>query len=291
MGILPRAIAETALRFGAEIQTNAEVVQVIIKDDTATGIVLKNGDEIPAPMVISSADLKNTFLRLVDPTHLEPHSLLQVRNTKFRGACAKMNLALGELPNFKVTPGSGAGPHHYGLIHIGPSIDYLEHAFDDAKYGSFSKKPFLEIAIPSVTDPSLAPPGKHVMSVFMQYAPYHLRDGNWKKKREELGDLVVDTINEYAPNFKNSILHRQVLTPLDLEETYSLTEGNIYHGELSLDQLFFMRPVPGWAQYRTPIRNLYLCGATTHPGGGVTGMPGYNAAREILKDWRKVKRY
>lgn len=287
MGILPRAIAEAALRFGAEIQTNAEVAQALIKNDVATGVALKNGDEILATMVISSADLKNTFLRLVDPTHLEPHFLLQVRNFRFRGACAKINLALGELPNFKAIPGSGAGPQHHGLIHIGPNIDYLERAFDDAKYGSFSKKPFLEIVIPSVTDLSLAPPGKHVMSVLMQYAPYHLRNGDWKEKREELGNLVVDTINEYAPNFKNSILHRQVLTPLDLEEIYGLTEGNIYHGEMTLDQLFFMRPIPGWARYRTPIKNLYLCSASTHPGGGVTGVPGYNAAREILKDRRR----
>ncbi|MGH7772894.1 MAG: phytoene desaturase family protein [Candidatus Binatia bacterium] len=290
MGQLSHAIAQAAKHYGAEIRTNAEVAEVLIKNDAASGVALQNGGEISATMVISSADLKNTFMGLVDPTHLDPHFLLQVRNAKFRGACAKVNLALGELPNFKGLPGGETAPHHHGLIHIGPSIDYLERAFDDAKYGCFSKKPFLEIVIPSVTDSSLAPRGKHVMSVFMQYAPYHFKDGNWKEKREALGDLVVDTISEYAPNFKNSILHRHVLTPLDLEETYGLTEGNIYHGELSLDQLFFMRPVPGWARYRTPIKNLYLCGSGTHPGGGVSGIPGYNAARQILKDWRKLNR-
>lgn len=289
MGNLSQAIAAAACRHGAEIRTNAEVAQVLIKNGKASGVALRNGDEIEASAVLSATDVKNTFLKLVDPSYLDPHFRLQVHHTKFRGACAKINFALDELPRFRGRNGPGPAPEHRGLIHIGPSIDYLERAFDEAKYGGYSKKPFLELAIPSVTDPTLAPPGKHVMSVFMQYAPYHLKDGRWNDERDRLGDLVVQTIQEYAPNFKNSILHRQVLTPADLEEIYGLTEGNIHHGELSLDQLFFMRPVPGWARYRTPIQNLYLCSASAHPGGGVSGAPGYHAAREVLSDWRKLK--
>ncbi len=289
MGNLPTAIAESAKHYGAEIRTNAQVALVTVKDGVATSVVLENGDEISTKMVISNTDVRNTFFRLIDPTHLDPHFVLQVRNVRFRGACAKINLALAELPNFNGLRPSGTTPFHHGLIRIAPSVDYLERAFDDAKYGHFSEKPFLEIAVPSVIDPSLAPPGRHVMSVLMQYAPYRLRSGDWEQRREELGDLVVETLSNYAPNLKHAILHRQVLTPVDLEETYSLTEGNFHHGEMSLDQLFIMRPIPGWARYRTPIKNLYLCGASAHPGGGVTGVPGRNAAREILKDWRKVK--
>lgn len=286
MGSLPGAIAQVARQHGAEVRLEADVAQVVIKDGMATGVVLKGGEEIAASVVVSSADAKSTFLRLVNATYLEPRFVLQIRNIRFRGACAKVNLALDELPRFRAVPNDRPQLYLRGLIHIGPTLDDLERAFDDAKYGDFSKRPFLEITIPSVLDPSLAPPGKHFMSILMQYAPYRLKNGDWRKKREELGDLVVDTIAEYAPNFKNSILHRQVLTPLDLEEIYSLTEGNIYHGEMALDQLFIMRPIPGWARYRTPIRNLYLCGASAHPGGGITGAPGYNASREILKDWK-----
>jgi phytoene dehydrogenase-like protein len=289
MGNLSGALADAARRFGAEIRTESEVAQIVVKDGAAAGVTLGSGDEFDSAMVISNADVKNTFLNLVSPIHLEPNFVLQTKNVRFRGACVKINLALDRLPRFRGLQGDGADPHLFGLIQIGDSIDELERAFDDAKYGSYSKRPFLEIAIPSLKDPSLAPAGKHVMSVFMQYAPYHLKEGSWKERREELGDHVVNTIGEYAPNFKDSILHRQVLTPLDLEEIYGLTEGNINHGEMSLDQLFVMRPVPGWARYRTPVKNLYLCGATTHPGGGVTGLPGYNAAREILKDWRDRK--
>jgi phytoene dehydrogenase-like protein len=188
-------------------------------------------------------------------------------------------LALDTLPRFKSAPEQTLG----GAIHIGPSIDYLERAADDAKYGRFSRQPFLEITIPSVADPSLAPAGKHVMSVWMQSAPYHLRETNWSDQRDALGDLVVDLIEDYAPGLKDSILHRQVLTPLDLEQIYGLTEGHPYHGEMSLDQIFFMRPIPGWARYGTPIENLYLCGSGTHPGGGITGLPGYYAAKRILQ--------
>jgi phytoene dehydrogenase-like protein len=205
-----------------------------------------------------------------------------VRRYKFRGSSGKVNLALDALPEFSARPGPG---HHLrGAISISPAVDYMERAYDDAKYGRFSRKPYIDIVIPSLTDPSVAPPGKHVMSCFVQYAPYHLKEGTWDDQREAFGDTVIDTLAEYAPNIRNVILHRQVLTPLDLEREFGLTEGNIFQGELTLEQLFFLRPAPGWAQYRTPIRNLYMCGSATHPGGGIMGAPGRNAARRILRD-------
>jgi phytoene dehydrogenase-like protein len=204
---------------------------------------------------------------------------------KFRGSSGKVNLALDGLPDFRCLP--GAGTHLRGAISISPSIEYMERAYDEAKYGRFSRRPYIDIVIPSLTDPSVAPPGKHVMSCFVQYAPYDLKEGNWDAKREEFGDTVVNTICEYAPNLKDIILHRQVLTPLDIERLFGLSEGNIFQGELSLEQLFFLRPVPGWAQYRTPIRNLYMCGSATHPGGGIMGAPGLNAARRILAEWKR----
>ncbi|MBI4527704.1 MAG: NAD(P)/FAD-dependent oxidoreductase [Deltaproteobacteria bacterium] len=289
MGNLSDAIARTAKRFGAEVRTNAEVRQVIIKNGAATGVALQNGDEVSARAILSSADLRSTLLRLVEPIDLDPHFAWQARNFRFRGGCAKVNLALGEFPNFRNLEKRLSAAEKPALIRLAPSLEYLERASDEAKYGDFSSSPFLEIAIPSATDPSLAPAGQHVMSIFMQYAPYHLKKGDWKSRREELGDRIVDTVSDLVPNLKNSILHRQVLTPLDLEEVYGLTEGSGYHGELSLDQLFVMRPVPGWARYRTPIRNLYLCGSSAHPGGGITGIPGHNAAREVLSDWRNLR--
>jgi len=194
-----------------------------------------------------------------------------------------MNLALSGLPDFKCLP--GAGPHLRGAISISPGMEYMERAYDDSKYGRFSRCPYIDIVIPSLTDPTVAPAGKHVMSCFVQYAPYELKEGTWDERREEFGDTVIDTLAEYAPNLRDIILYRQVLTPLDIERTFSLTEGNIFQGELSLQQLYLMRPVLGWAQYRTPIRNLYICGSCTHPGGGIMGAPGRNAARKILKDW------
>jgi phytoene dehydrogenase-like protein len=285
IGNLPQAIADAARRFGAKIQADAEVTQILIKGGRATGVVLQNGQEISGAAIISSADTKRTFLRLVEPTYLDPEFLLRVKNVRSRGTVAKVNLALDALPKFKCLPDHGESANLGGIIHIGPTLDYLERAADDAKYGRFSTQPFLEITIPSVADPSLAPPGSHVMSVWMQYAPYHLRDRNWNEQRDGLGNTVVNTIETYAPGFKNSILHRQVLTPLDLEQTFGLTEGSIYHAEMSLDQVFFMRPIPGWAGYATPIQNLYLCGSGTHPGGGITGLPGYYAAKKILQAW------
>jgi len=246
-------------------------------------VVLENGDELHADIVSSSVDPNRTFLKMVGPGHLPGDFLDEVRRYKFRGSSGKVNLALDALPEFKCLPGTG--PHLRGAISISPSVEYMERAYDDAKYGQYSRRPYMDVVIPSLTDPSVAPPGKHVMSCFVQYAPYKLKDGNWDEKREAFGDTVIDTLSEYAPNIKNIIIGRQVVTPLDLEREFGLTEGNIFQGELSLEQLFFLRPVPGWAQYRTPIRNLYMCGSATHPGGGIMGAPGRLAAVEILKDW------
>jgi phytoene dehydrogenase-like protein len=282
-GGLSRALESAARSAGVEVRTNAWVERIVTDAGKATGVALVDGEQIDGSRVISNADPKRTLCDLLDPSNLDPDFLRRVLNIKFRGVCARVNLALGELPEFTCVPGEG--PHLHGLISISPSLKYLERAFDDAKYGEPSREPYLEAVIPSLTDPSLAPAGKHVMSILVQYAPYHLKHGIWDDaKRDALGDQVVKTLAAYAPNIESAILHRQVLTPLDLEAVFRLTEGNIYHGEMTLDQLFFMRPVPGWARYRTPVEGLYLCGAGTHPGGGVTGVPGYNAAREILKD-------
>jgi phytoene dehydrogenase-like protein len=289
IGNLAQALAIAAQQHGAEIRTSAGVAKIVTKNGAATGAILENGDELSAATVISSADVKRTFLKLVEPTYLDPHFLLQVRNIRSRGTVAKVNLALDGLPNFKASTDHDARAALGGIIHIGPTLDYLERASDDVKYGRFSLKPFLEITIPTIADPSLAPSGKHIMSVWMQYAPYQLKGTTWNEQREALGDSVVNLIEDYAPGFKNSILHRQVLTPLDLEQIYGLSGGHLYHAEMALDQIFFMRPLPGWSRYHTPIDNLYLCGSGTHPGGGVTGLPGYYAAKEVLKSWGKKR--
>jgi phytoene dehydrogenase-like protein len=232
--------------------------------------------------VLSSADPRITFQKLMEPGDLPAEFLEDVGRYKYRGSSGKVNLALDALPDFRCLPGPGA--HLRGAISVSPGVEYMERAYDDAKYGDFSRRPYIDMVIPSLTDPSVAPPGKHVLSCFVQYAPYKLREGTWDQKREAFGDAVVDTISQYAPNLRKIILHRQVLTPLDLEREWSLSEGNIFQGELSLEQLFFLRPVPGWARYRTPIGGLYLCGSATHPGGGIMGAPGRLAALEVLKD-------
>ena len=286
MGTISRVIAEAARHYGAEIRTQAAVDQVLVKNGRACGVALASGEEIHAKVVVSGVDPKRTFLKMVDARHLDAEFVEQVEGFKIRGSSAKVNLALDALPNFTSLPGDG--PHLAGAISISPSIDYIERAYDDAKYGDFSRRPYMDIILPSMLDPSMAPPGKHVMSIFVQYAPYHLKNGTWPEKREALGDAVIDTLSEYAPNIKDIILHRQVVTPWDLEQEFGLTEGNIFQGELTLDQLFFLRPVPGWAKYRTPIKNLYMCGACTHPGGGVIAASGRLAALEILKDWSGV---
>ncbi len=282
MGGVSDSIAKAAQHLGAEIRLEAPVQEFIIKDGKAKGVALQSGEEIHADVVASSLDPKLTFLKLMNSDHLDSEFVQAIKNYKIRGSSGKVNLALGELPNFTCMPGEG--PHLRGAVSISPSIDYLERAYDDAKYGSFSRKPYMDVIIPSMIDPSMAPPGKHVMSIFVQYAPYDLLGRTWEDAREDFGDAVVNTLAEYAPNLKNAILHRQVLSPWDIEQQFGLTEGNIFQGELSLDQLFFLRPVAGWAQYRTPIKNLYLCGSAAHPGGGVMGAPGRLAAFEIMKD-------
>jgi len=279
-GAISLAIAAAAREAGVEIRTEAAVSRILVTSGTAAGVVLDNGDEIRGRIVVSSVDPNLTFLRMIGADQLPEEFVEDVRRYKFRGSSGKVNLALDALPDFTSLP--GAGPHLRGAISISPAVDYMERAYDDAKYGRYSQQPYIDIVIPSLTDPSVAPPGKHVMSCFVQYAPYHLKDGSWDDHREAFGDTVINTIAGYAPNMKNIVLHRQVLTPLDLEREFGLTEGNIFQGELTLEQLFFLRPAPGWAQYRTPIRNLYMCGAATHPGGGIMGAPGRNAARCIL---------
>jgi phytoene dehydrogenase-like protein len=286
-GAISNAIGDAAREAGVEIRTKAPIAKIQVKDGKAAGVVLQNGDELYADVVSSSVDPNLTFLKMIDSGHLPDDFLEDVRRYKFRGSSGKVNMALDALPDFKCLPGPGA--HLRGAISISPSVEYMERAYDDAKYGAFSRRPYIDCVIPSLTDPSVAPPGKHVMSCFVQYAPYKLKEGPqaWDQQREAFGDTVVNTLSEYAPNLKNIILHRQVLTPLDLEREFGLTEGNIFQGELSLEQLFFLRPVPGWARYRTPIKNLYMCGSATHPGGGIMGAPGRIAALEILKDWVK----
>jgi phytoene dehydrogenase-like protein len=284
-GAISNAIAGAAIEAGAEIRTLAGIAEIIVKDGKAKGVALSNGDELFADIVSSSVDPRQTFVKFIGKEHLPEEFLEEVRRYKFRGSSGKVNLALDALPDFKCMPGAGA--HLRGAISISPSVEYMERAYDDAKYGNYSRHPYIDIVIPSLTDPSVAPPGKHVMSCFVQYAPYKLRAGlNWDGEKKAFGESVIDTISEYAPNIKNIILHQQVLTPLDLEREFGLTEGNIFQGELSLEQLFFLRPVPGYAQFRTPIKNLYLCGSATHPGGGIMGAPGRLAALEILKDFK-----
>ena len=284
-GAISNAIAAAAREFGAEIRTQASVDKILVKNGRTTGVVLKSGEEISASVVSSSVDPHLTFEKFLEPSELPSDFLESVRRYKFRGSSGKVNLALDALPDFKSLSGQGA--HLRGAISISPSIEYMERAYDDAKYGRYSRKPYIDIVIPSLTDPSVAPPGKHVLSCFVQYAPYKLAQGTWDEQREAFGDTVVNTIAEHAPNIKKIIVGRQVLTPLDLEREFGLTQGNIFQGELSLEQLFFLRPVPGWAYYRTPIDNLYMCGSATHPGGGIMGAPGRIASQVILKDWSK----
>jgi phytoene dehydrogenase-like protein len=286
-GAISAAIAAAAREAGAEVRTQAPIARILVKHGRATGVVLRSGEELRGEIISSSVDPHQTFRKMLAPDELPGEFLDQLRQYKFRGSSGKVNLALDALPDFKCLPGAGA--HLRGAISISPSLEYMERAYDDAKYGSISRRPYIDVVIPSLTDPSVAPPGKQVLSCFVQYAPYKLKEGSWEEKREALADTVINTLAEYAPNIRNIIVGRQVLTPLDLEQEFGLTEGNIFQGELSLEQLFFLRPVPGWAQYRTPIKNLYLCGSATHPGGGIMGAPGRLAAMQILKDWKKGK--
>jgi len=282
-GGISNAIASAARSLGAEIRTEAPVARIEVRTGRATGVVLASREEVAAGTVLSSVDSHNTFLKLVEPGHLEPAFLDEVRRYKYRGSSGKVNLALDGLPELACRP--GAGEWLRGAISFSPSVDYMERAYDDAKYGRFSRRPYIDCIIPTLVDPSMAPPGKHVMSCFVQYAPYHLADGAaWDDaQRNAFGEAVLDTLEERFTNIRSLILHQQVLTPLDIERITGLTEGNIFQGELSLEQLFFNRPVPGWARYRTPIKDLWMCGSATHPGGGIMGAPGRIAALELLK--------
>ncbi len=287
VGAITQAMAAAAKQAGAEIRTDAEIAEIRVKDGVATGVVLKSGEELNARAVVSNADPKRTLMQLVDPSHLSPDFVQKIKNYRCMGTVAKINLALSGLPEFTALKSKGNGSLLQGRIQISPEIDYLERAFDESKYGNFSRNPYIEIAFPSLSDPSLAPNGQHVMSIYMQYAPYNLKNSDWESQRTALGETVVKTIAQYAPNLPQLILRHQIITPKDLEETYGLTGGHIFHGELALDQFFTMRPLLDWARYKTPIENLYLCGSGTHPGTGLTGGSGANAAREIVKALKK----
>jgi len=281
IGQLSAGLARVAEEQGAAIRTGATVASIVLEEGRATGVRLASGEMVEAAVVASSADPRHTLLELVGPTRLQPRFMREVRNIRFRGSTAKVNLALSGLPSFRGQEEEGQLSGH---IRISPSLDYLERAHDSAKYGQISPAPYLDAVIPTLTDPALAPPGRHILAVTMQYAPYDLDGGDWSEEGERLGDLVLETLAEYAPGIKKLVLQRQVLTPLDWEETYGLSEGSITHGQMGLDQLLVMRPVPGWSRYRMPVKGLYLCGAGAHPGGGVTGAPGYNAARAMIED-------
>jgi phytoene dehydrogenase-like protein len=282
-GGISNAIASAAQANGAEIRTEAPVARILTRGGRATGVALESGEELTADVVLSSVDVRRTFIDLLEPGTVDDEFTAEVRRFKFRGSSGKVNLALDALPSFNALPGEGE--HLRGAISLSPSVDAMERAYDDAKYGHWSRKPYVDIVIPTLVDPSMAPPGKHVMSCFVQYAPYHLADGlgTWDDNREAFGDAVVDRIAEFAPDIREKILYRNVQTPLDIERTTGLTEGNIFQGELSLEQLFFSRPVPGWARFRTPLRDLWLCGSSTHPGGGIMGANGRIAALEVLR--------
>jgi phytoene dehydrogenase-like protein len=283
MGGLTQALAKAATDLKVDIRCDAEVARILVRDGRAAGVALAGGEEFTAPVVASNADAHVTFKRLLGPDVLPPEFAEAVDRVSYDSASLKINVALAELPDFRARPGTAPGPHHRGTIHVSPDLDYIERAFDDAKYGRPSQSPVLEVTIPSVVDPTVAPPGKHLMSLFVQYAPYKLRGATWDELREGFADRCFDVLDEYAPNFKRSVLARQVLTPLDLERTFNLTGGNIFQGAMTLNQLFALRPVPGYAGYRTPVRGLYLCGSAAHPGGGVMGSAGRNAARVMLR--------
>ncbi len=284
MGAISNAIAGSARARGAEIRTEAEVDHVLTDNGRATGVALRSGEEIRGRVVISNADPKTTFLKLVDGASLSKEFLEEIRNFRTYSTAFKINLALSEPPRYTAFDPKALGIDYPAYVHIGPSMDYLEKAYDDAKYGRPSRRPFITPCLPTWVDKEMAPAGKHVLNLFGGHAPYTLQGTTWEEERERFADNVIDTLAEYAPNLKDAVLHRQILVPPDLERIYALPQGHIFHGELSLDQLFFLRPVAGYADYRTPIKNLYLCGSGTHPGGGVMGMSGHNAAREVLRE-------
>ena len=286
MGAITQALAASGRKLGAEIRTSAPVAHIDVRDGRARGVALEDGTEIRARIVLSNADPKRTFLKMVAASELPNEFLHSIRGIKMEGPCAKVNMVLDAEPRFTGTSPTATALERtfYTLV---PSLAFAERCYDIAKFGEIPEELWVDCVVSSNADPSLAPAGKHILTCFVQYVPYHLREGNWDENRELLGNRVVKKIAEYAPNVPNAIVARQVLTPLDLERTYGLTEGNIFHGDLRLEQLFFMRPVSGWSQYRTPVEGLYLCGAGAHPGGGVTGAPGHNAAHQVLRDWKK----
>lgn len=285
MGAITQALASAARKFGAEILTSSSVAKINVRDGISRGVILEDGTEISSRIVLSNADPKRTFLGLVEASQLPEDFRHAIAGIKMDGPCAKVNFVLSEEPRVTGMP-PGFTASQRSLFTLVPSLAFAERCYDIAKFGDIPEELWVDCVVASNVDSTLAAQGKHVMTTFIQYVPYRLREGTWDEKRELLGDRVVKKIAEYAPNVPNSIIARQVLTPLDLERTYGLTEGNIFHGDLPLEQLFFMRPVPGWSQYRTPVTGLYLCGAGAHPGGGVTGAPGYNAAHKALRDWK-----
>lgn len=287
IGAITQAMAKEANEAGAEIRNGAEVIEIQVKKNKAQSVVLSTGEQIFARALVSNADPRRTFFKLTDPSLLSPTFTRRLQNYRMNGSVAKLNLALSGLPTFTGLEGNTEALA--GRIQIGPEIDYLERAFDESKYGNFSRAPYLEVTIPSLLDPSLAPEGCHVMSIYMQYAPYALKGRSWEDERVALGDTIVKTLAQYAPDLPSKILSHQIITPLDLEERYGLTGGHIFHGELALDQFFTMRPFLDWARYRSPIEGLYLCGSGTHPGTGLTGGSGANAAREILRDLKNQR--
>ena len=287
MGALPKAMAQSAEAHGVEVRCDATVEEIQVSAGLATGVRLAGGEEITARRVASCLDAHQTFEKLLDARHLPDTFREAVSRIDYSSATMKINLAVSELPNFTCLPNSAleeVGPQHRGTVHIGAGTEYLELAYDDAKYGRPSQRPIVEMTIPTSADLSLAPPGHHILSLFVQYAPYKLAEGSWEEIKDEVADRCIAEIARYAPNVPGSIVHRQVLSPVDLEEIFSLTGGNIFQGAVSLHQIFSMRPVPGWSDYRTPVGGLYVCGSAAHPGGGVIGACGRNAAREMLRD-------
>jgi phytoene dehydrogenase-like protein len=290
LGEFARSLAEVAQSVGAEIRTNSEVQHIRTRDGAVSGVVLANGDEIACEAVVSGVNPKRTFFGLLDPANLDPIFAMRMKNFRTTGSVAKVHLALSGLPEFPALS-NAVGPDGFrqalaGRIHIGPEIDYLEKAFDASKYGEISSAPYLDITIPTILDPSLAPEGKHVLSAYFQFAPYNLREGDWNTRRGELANIVIKTLSAYSPTIARLVEATHVITPKDLETTYGFTGGHIYHGELALDQIFTMRPVLDWARYTTPVRGLFLCSSGTHPGNGLTGASGANAAKEIIHELR-----
>jgi phytoene dehydrogenase-like protein len=283
MGMISKSIAAAAKEKGAEVRTNAEVARILVRDGRAYGVALADGTEIHARRVASNADANVTFLKLTDPKDLPADFVAAVKRIDYASATVKINVALSEPPNFAALPGNGVGPQHHGTMHVCPDLDYIERAYDDAKYGKPAANPMLECTMATALDSTLAPPGKHILSMFVQYAPYHLKDATWDVEKDKFADRCFDVLNEYAPNFKASVIDRQVIPPPEMERLWGITGGNIMQGVMSLDNMYSLRPVAGYADYRTPVRGLYLCGAAAHPGGGVMGACGLNAAREMMK--------